>query len=99
MSNSVGKTQWYCVSCGHVLGHVVGGEFQPAVGGECLMTRGPNLAVTCPECGTVKTFYTADPIVRAVYQFVDAIVTVMTRRLLANLSEATVQKTTEHKPD
>ena len=58
------KSEWLCISCGIVLGRVLGGELHPSVPGENLRTSGPNLAVVCPSCKSVKTWYTSDPIVR-----------------------------------
>ncbi len=77
-------TQWYCVSCNHVLGEVLGGEFKGAkdVPGDLIQTRGPNLVVTCPQCGGTKVWYTSDPITRALYQLVDAITTVSANRMV-----------------
>lgn len=77
-------TQWYCVSCPKVLGEVLGGEFFPddSISGKLIQTRGPNLVVTCPDCSSKKVWYTADPIVRAMYQLVDAIVTVSANRMV-----------------
>lgn len=92
MDNTTGKPIWQCISCGETLGHIMGGELQPAVHGEYLMTRGPNLAVRCPKCNTIKTFYTSDPVVRAVYQLVDAISTQMAKRMINQISESTVHK-------
>ncbi len=86
MSNN----EWLCINCGEVLGHVLGGELRPSVNGEQCVTRGPNLVITCPSCGSVKTFYTADPIVRAIYQLVDAISSELARRVLRQLSEGTL---------
>lgn len=82
---------WRCINdaCGHTLGFVVGNEFEPAedVGGKSLRTRGPNLVVTCPECGTVKVWYTADPLTRALYQLIDSMSTVAVRRIIPELSD------------
>lgn len=64
---------WLCVSCGRPLGTIKGGEFYPDAVCKDVHTSGPNLVVTCPDCGFVKTWYTADHIVRAVYQLVNAI--------------------------
>lgn len=86
------STEWYCVSCSFVLGHVIGGEFHPdTVHGENVRTSGPNLVVTCPECGATKVFYSADPVVRAVYQLVDAISTVAARSMIKSMGAAVHQ--------
>lgn len=82
MSAMTGKTSWYCVNteCGAVLGNVVAGELE----GEDIIkfsTRGPNLEVICPACGTKKVWYTADPLVRASYQLIDAVATMMVNRM------------------
>lgn len=75
---------WYCVSCSHILGDVVGGEFQGGadLAGNAFVTRGPNLVVTCPECGAQKVWYTADPITRALYNLVDATVSVAAKQAM-----------------
>lgn len=69
------KNDWRCVNpeCGRVLGSVIGGEFHPDVHGKYLRTSGPNLTVICPDCGSVKVFYTSDPMYRAMYQLLHAI--------------------------
>ena len=86
------NNSWLCVECGLELGEVQGGELVPSekVPQANLRTRGPNLAVTCPNCGSVKTWYTADPIVRALYQLIDAMVTVAAKRMVTVLSEQTL---------
>ena len=78
-----GGNSWMCVNCGHILGQVSGGELRPTgVPSENLITRGPNLVVTCHKCNVEKTWYTADPIVRALYQLVDATATAMAGRMI-----------------
>lgn len=78
------NNNWVCINntCGRTLGYVVGGEFQPEedVNGENLRTRGPNLVVTCPDCGSVKVWYTADPLTRSIHQLVDVMSSSMARR-------------------
>jgi hypothetical protein len=90
------KNAWYCINeeCNRELGEVLGSEFHPAsdVGGENLQTRGPNLVVRCPNCGTPKVWYTADPITRAMYQLVDAISTQAAKRMISKVSEITVKE-------
>ena len=86
------STEWYCVQCSFVLGNVLGGELYPSVDGKQLRTSGPNLVVTCPECGASKVFYSADPVVRAVYQLVDAIATVSARSMVKSMGQAVHQK-------
>jgi ribosomal protein S27E len=76
------KSNWLCINCGRSLGQVFGGELFPCVDGKYLRTSGPNLEVTCPDCDQKKTFYTADPIVRAIYQLVDAISAQAARRMV-----------------
>jgi ribosomal protein S27E len=76
------RSEWMCINCGDSLGQVFGGEFFPSVDGKYLRTSGPNLEVTCPNCGQRKTFYTADPIVRAIYQLTDAVATQAARRMV-----------------
>lgn len=77
-----GKTEWLCVQCGNKLGEVFGGEYYPSNTVKSMMTSGPNLLVICPECGGKKTWYSSDPIVRAIYQLVDAITSQMARALI-----------------
>lgn len=90
------RSDWLCINCGRVLGQVFGGEFYPCIDGKYLRTSGPNLEVTCPnlDCNHKKTFYTADPIVRAIYQLTDAVATQAARRMVETcgvqmLSQAT----------
>ena len=90
--SELNSSNWVCISCGEVLGHVLGGELHPAVPGDCLRTAGPNLAVRCPKCGGTKTFYTSDPIVRAIYQLIDASATVLAKRAIMQISDRTIQK-------
>jgi ribosomal protein S27E len=82
------KTEWLCIQCGAVLGHVFGGEFYPDVPGKQLRTNGPNLVVTCPSCSHIKTFYTSDPVVRAMYQLVNAISDVAAKSMVAEMAKA-----------
>lgn len=81
---------WVCINndCGHILGEVIGGEFQPAsdVCGDHLKTRGPNLVVACPNCDTVKVWYTADPLNRAIHQLIDTTVSVIVKRAVPEIS-------------
>lgn len=88
------QSEWRCInnSCSRVLGYVRGGEFYPAedVVGDNIHTRGPNLTVTCPDCGTIKMWYTADPITRALYQLVEAISSVAAKRMVRKVSELTM---------
>jgi hypothetical protein len=86
-SENIKKPDWVCVECGHVLGHIIGGELQPVIEGKFCRTRGPHLVVTCPKCSANKTFYTSDPIVRAVYQLIDAVTSVMAQRLMQNIGQ------------
>jgi len=90
------SSEWFCINeeCRKVLGEVMGGEFFPGEGiiGKFLQTRGPNLVVTCPECGTQKVWYTADPITRALYQLVDAISTQSAKRMISKVSELTINE-------
>lgn len=85
--NESKKPDWVCVECGTVLGHIVGGELQPIIDGKNCRTRGPHLVVTCPNCSANKTFYTSDTIVRAVYQLVDAIASVLAQRVLSQIGQ------------
>jgi hypothetical protein len=87
----MGRSDWVCISCGDRLGGVFGGEFHPAVEGKYLRTSGPNLVVTCPKCGAIKTFYTSDPVVRAVYQLVSAIADVAAKSMIEEIGKAVHQ--------
>lgn len=82
------RSDWQCIQCGIRLGGVFGGELYPEVPAKNLRTSGPNLVVTCPDCGAVKTWYTADPVVRAVYQLVNAISDVAARSMVEQVSRA-----------
>jgi ribosomal protein S27E len=86
------QREWLCVDCGHVLGHMEGGELRPAVDGRYTITRGPNLVVECPECGFKKVFYTADPMVRALYQLVDSMSAVAAKRMVETIGRRTIEK-------
>lgn len=79
------KTEWLCIQCGKPLGRVFGSEYYPNVPSDCLRTSGPNLTVTCPDCGSIKVWYTSDPVVRAVYQLTDAMATVAARSMMKSL--------------
>lgn len=87
----VSKSAWYCVNrdaCDFVLGEVVGGELHLGKDSTA-MTRGPNLVVTCPNCGTHKVWYTSDPLLRANYQMLDTMATMLSQRVLKNISRET----------
>lgn len=83
------NNSWYCIGCDFILGEVLGSELTLAegVGGKLVQTRGPNLVVVCPTCGAKKVWYTADPIVRAMYQLVDSIATVGAKRMVFIVGE------------
>lgn len=68
----MGPSKWLCIDCGVPLGEVKGGELYPETN-LSTRTHGPNLVVTCKDCGFKKVWYTADPLVRAVMQMIDAI--------------------------
>lgn len=86
------NSTWQCIQCGKILGEMVGGELRPdtSIPGDHMITRGPNLVVTCPECGSTKVFYTSDQMVRAMYQLVDALSTQLAKRAVRLISESTV---------
>lgn len=88
MAQRKGLREWVCIQCSHVLGHVLGGEFQPREDllGKYLITRGPNLVVTCDECGTRKVWYTSDQTVRAVNQMIDAFASVAVARMIRDFT-------------
>jgi len=88
----MGKVEWMCVDCGYILGKVLGGELHPDVPGAQLRTNGPNLVVTCPECSRVKVWYTADPLVRSVYQLTDAIASVAARAMVNEMGKKMHEK-------
>lgn len=81
------KSEWVCINCGDVLGHVLGGELYPSVSGEFLHTKGPNLDVTCPKCKARKVFYTSDPVVRAIYQLVGVLSDVSAKAMIEQLGK------------
>lgn len=74
--------EWQCIACGRVLGEVLGGELLVGVDSGFARTRGANLTLKCPACGAEKTWYTADPVVRAIYQLVDAISSQAAKRMV-----------------
>lgn len=83
------QTPWLCVNneCNHILGYVNGGEFNPAddlIPSE-ISTRGANLIVKCPECGTVKTWYTSDPLVRTLNQLIEVMSEQMAKRAIRSI--------------
>lgn len=86
------SNEWSCVKCSAPLGSVFGGEFIPtdSVPSKNLRTSGPNLIVTCPNCGAQKTWYTADPIVRSLYQLIDVVSTAVVARIVRQVSEKTL---------
>lgn len=83
----MGKVEWLCVDCGFILGKVIGGELHPEIPPGKMRTNGPNFVVTCPECGRVKVWYTADPIVRAIYQLTDAMASTAARATVRAISQ------------
>lgn len=82
------RSEWLCIQCGVSLGKVLGGELYPSVQGSNLRTSGPNLTVTCPDCGGVKTWYTSDAVVRAVYQLVSAVADVSAHAMVEQMGKA-----------
>jgi len=78
-------TNWVCIPCGYSLGTVIGGEFNPSVDGKFIRTSGANLSVVCPNCGATKIFYTSDPIVRAIYQLVNALSAVAAKSMVEDI--------------
>lgn len=82
-------TNWYCVDCPTVLGKVEGGELKgvDSVPQANYETRGPNLKVTCPNCGRVKVWFTSDAITRAMYQLVNAIATEAAKKMLHEVNK------------
>lgn len=85
---------WFCVECSHELGYVNGRELSPAdtVPHANISTRGSDLVIVCPNCGKTKIWYSADPLMRALNQLIDAITTALVSRLVPMLSEATLPK-------
>lgn len=91
MPNDHNSNTWVCVKCSTPLGSVFGGEFIPSeVPSKNIRTSGPNLMVTCPNCGAQKTWYTADPTVRAVYQLIEVISSAIVSRAVRQASEKTL---------
>jgi Zn-finger protein len=82
------KNEWMCIGCGRSLGHVYGSEYYPTVEGKYLHTSGPNLVVTCPDCGAIKTFYTSDQIVRSLYQLINAMTDQVARAMVEQVGKA-----------
>lgn len=80
------RPEWLCVSCGEVLGVVQGGELYPEKG-LATRTSGPNLVVVCSHCGFTKTWYTSDPVVRAVYQLVSAVSDVAAKSMINQIGK------------
>jgi len=83
------QTPWLCVNndCNHALGFVSGGEFTPAddVMPSDISTRGSNLILKCPECGTIKTWYTSDPLVRTMNQLIEVMADSVAKRAIHTL--------------
>jgi hypothetical protein len=79
---------WECIGCSNTLGLLEGTELRPSPDVSCI-TRNSNLALTCPKCGQVKIWYSSDPINRAIYNLIDAMVGQFSKRLLATLGENT----------
>lgn len=86
-------TSWYCTDrdCGEVLGTVIGRELM-LNGNIKAITDGPNLIVTCPKCGRNKVYYNSDPLVRAVFQLIDALVSAFASRAVKQMYRGTMQK-------
>lgn len=82
------QSEWGCVRCGHVLGNIFGGEFYPSIEGKFLRTNGPNLVATCPSCSQSKTFYTSDPVVRSLFQLIDAISAEAAKAMIREMGKA-----------
>jgi ribosomal protein S27E len=82
-------TNWYCVDCSTVLGKLQGGELigVKEVPSQNYETRGPNLKVTCPECGRVKIWFTSDNITRALYQLINAIAGESAKKMLHEVNK------------
>lgn len=88
----VAVTNWVCIHCEHVLGEVHGGELLIRVPDGHSRTRGANLVLTCPNCKAEKVWYTADPIVRALYQLTDAVATQAAKRMVEAVSQQTLKR-------
>ena len=69
MSN---KNTWVCIACGYSLGNLIGQELAPVQGVD-VRTQGANLVLTCPECGTRKIWFPADPLLRVLKQLIDVV--------------------------
>lgn len=85
------KSLWYCVNpdCGEPLGDVFGGELRISenIKGALVETRGPNVVIKCPKCGTAKVWYTSDRLYRALSQLIDAIAEQGAKRMLFTLMD------------
>lgn len=68
---------------------MAGGELIPdGVEGKNCRTSGPNLVVTCPECSFVKTFYTSDAVVRAMYQLIHAVSGAASKSMISEIGKS-----------
>lgn len=80
------QTPWMCINdaCEQVIGYVSGGELTPAedVKPADITTRGANVAIRCPVCGTMKTWYASDPIVRMTNQLIEVIAESIAKRAI-----------------
>lgn len=83
------QTPWMCVNneCNHILGFVNGGEFTPSddIIPSDISTKGSNLIIKCPKCGTVKTWYTSDPMVRTLNQLIEVMADQMAKRAIHSI--------------
>jgi hypothetical protein len=54
-----------------------------------IRTRGVDLQIRCPQCDSVKIWYTSDPVNRAFNQLLDSLVTAFVERLVPMLGQVT----------
>ena len=87
------QTPWMCVNneCNHIIGYVSGGEFPPAddVFPSDISTRGSNLIVRCPQCGTIKTWYSSDQMNRIINQLMDVMAESIAKRAIHTIHTET----------
>jgi hypothetical protein len=82
-------TRWFCINpdCGAVLGKVIGSELYVSEDIKDVRTRGVNLVIACSNCGTKKVWYTSDPIVKAIYQLIDAMSSAAASRMIKQVGK------------
>lgn len=89
MAENKRDTRWYCVNseCGEPLGNVLGAELYVSESVKEVHTKGVNVVLSCPKCGTKKVWYTSDAINRAMYQLIDAIAGQLAYRVMQDITK------------